>query len=169
MDATLAVLVPFSEVVGLDNAKVLKRLRVRIDDYVIHDFQGRQVHRAELLRHEGPMICLFDVGVASEARHQNRRLALGVNQMANMSGMYQVERAVTHNDLALARRRTEQVAQFRRSLDLTLKKGLFCRCHFTASGARLSRKANQVLVASAIDAESQTGASRQYAMCSSIF
>src|SRR5205085_6151624 len=106
---------------------------------------------------ERPVVGLGDVRVGGQARDQDIRLALGIEQMPDMSGMHEIEHTVAHDDVTAARARAYRIAQLVDRLDL-MPEGLGQLCHATGPEPRW---ANHTRVASAIDAASHSGASRQ--------
>ena len=122
--AALTVLVSLREQVGLDDSDVLNRGRVLIDDDVIHDFQRGEVHGAQILRHEGAEIGLMNVRVSGQARDQDVRLALGVDEVPDVAGVDQVKRPVTHDGLFFAGQWSKHLTQLLRRFDFS-RVGLF--------------------------------------------
>ena len=118
--AARLVLVALGEDVGLDQRQVLQRRRLGIDDHVIDDFEGGEIDRAQVLRHVRPIAPLQDVVVGGQTGDENVGLALGVEQMPQMPRMDDVEHAMAHDHLALARRVADERRNFLRCLDLVL-------------------------------------------------
>ena len=116
--AACRVLETLGEIVGLDDANVLDRLGILVDDDVVDHLESGQIHRAQILRHVRPVRSLRDVMVRRDARDQEVGFAPGVQQMADMAGMDHVEHAVAHDHALLARTRADDVAQFFRRFDL---------------------------------------------------
>jgi hypothetical protein len=116
--AACRVLETLGEIVGLDNANVLDRLCILVDDDVVDHFESGQIYRAQILRHVRPVRPLRNVMVRCDARDQKVGLAPGVKQMADMAGMDHVEHPVAHDHALLARTRADDVAQFFRRFDL---------------------------------------------------
>ena len=107
MQAVAGILVALGEIVRLDDRDVLDRRRIVVDDDVVDDLERGQVDGAQLLRHERPVLGLGDVRVGGQAGDQHVGLALGVHQVAHVPGMHDVERAVAHDDVLLARTRAD--------------------------------------------------------------
>ena len=118
VDAAVLVFVALGEIVGLDPGEVAERGRLLVDQHVIDHLQRREVERAQILRHERPVLRLGDVRVGGEAGDQDIGLGLGVEQMPDMAGMHHVEHAVAHDDFLLARARADDRAQLVDALDL---------------------------------------------------
>ncbi len=100
------------------SADVLERLGVLVDDDVVDDLEGGEIDRPQVLRHVRAVRALGDVVVGRDAGDQDIGLALGIEQMADVAGMHDVEHAVAHDDALLARARADDVAEFLRRLDL---------------------------------------------------
>ena len=103
------ILEALGEVIRLEQPDILERLGVTIDDDVIHDFEGGQVHRPQVLRHVRPMRSLGDVVIGGDTGDQNVRLALGIDEVPDVSGVNQVKGPVTHDGLFFAGQRSEDV------------------------------------------------------------
>ena len=165
MDAAGLILVALGEVVGLDVCEVLERGRVLVDDHVVDDLEGGQVHRPKLLRDERAVVGLRDVGVAGQAGDQDIGLALGIHQVPQVTRVDQVECAVAHDHLAVPRpgadRRDELVAVLDLAAVVVGARGLGRGGRVVQSGFSSESIANHVFVAAAIDSGSQSGADRQ--------
>ena len=85
---------------------------------IIDHFERREIEGAQLLRHERPVLRLGDVRVGGEARDQDIGLLLGVEQMADVTGVHEVEHAVAHDDLLGARARSDGGTELINGLDL---------------------------------------------------
>ena len=157
MDPAVLILVALREEVGLDARQVFERRRSVIDDDVVDHVEGGQVERAQLLRDERPVGRLADLHVPGDAHHEDGRLALGVQQVPQVARVHEIEDAVAHDDCAPARARTYCTAQLFDRLDL-VPEGLGQLCHVIGPEPRWS---NHARVASAIEAASRSGASRQ--------
>ena len=76
--------------------------------------QRREVERAQVLRHaragSGP--ALADVGVRRKAGNQNVGLALGVDQVAQVTRMHHIEHAVAHDYRPCPRTRADDPVEF---------------------------------------------------------
>ena len=154
------VFVTLGEDVGLDQADVVDRRRLRVDHHVVDRLERGEIEGAQLLRHEGAEIRFQDMRVRRQARDQNVALALGVEQMADMAGMHDVERAVAHDDLAGARTAADQRGDLGRALQLVAHHPMRRIVHH--AGAPLAARAlNHADVAAAMESGFQSGASRQ--------
>ena len=118
IDARLGVLVALGEIVGLDARDVVDRRGIEIDEDEIDHFERRKIECAQLLGHEWPVLRLRDVRIGGEARDQDIGLLLGVEQMADVTGVHEVEHAVAHDDLLGARARSDGSTELINSLDL---------------------------------------------------
>ena len=118
MQAILVVFVALGEIVRLDDAEVRERRRLAVDDDVIDAFERREIEGAQLLRHERAKIGLQDMLVGRQDRDQHVAHALGVEQVTNVPGVHQIEGAVAHDHLLVARRRPDQLGDLLRGLDL---------------------------------------------------
>lgn len=112
------VLEPLGEIVGLDDRDVGQRLVVGVDHDVIDHLEGREVRCPQFLRDVRAVGALGDVLVGGQRADEDVRLALGVEQVADVARMDHVEDAVAHDDLVLARRRPEERGEFVGGLDL---------------------------------------------------
>ena len=65
--AVLDILVALGEEVGLEPLDVLDRLRVLVDDNVVHHLVSRQVQGPQVLRHMWPVVPLLHMGVGGKA------------------------------------------------------------------------------------------------------
>ena len=115
---TRLILEALGEEVGLDDPDALDRSLVGVDDDIVHELERGQVGRAELLRHVRAVGALRDVGIRRHAGDKHVRLLLGVHEMAQVTGMDDVEGAMTHDGRALPRTRAEEGRQLRAGLDL---------------------------------------------------
>ena len=152
------VFVALGEVVGLHLAEVLERLGVAVDQHEVDHVQRGEIEGAQLLRHERAEVGFLDVLVAGDAGDQDVGAVGGIHQVADVAGMHDVEGAVAHDDLALARARADGGEELVDRLDLGLVFGVDHGTLPSASGDSVS---NQVLVALAIESGSHSGASRQ--------
>src|SRR5262249_33272835 len=84
---------------------------------------------------------------------------LGVEQVADMTGMHEIEHAMAHDHLFRARARPDRVAQLVDRLDLPPIVAANRLQHVPYSVPNAS---NQVFVAFLIDSGSHSGASRQF-------
>ena len=112
------VLVALGKVVRLKKCEVFEWRGLLVDDDVVHQLECREVHRAQVLRHERTVVRLADVGVRRQARDEDISLALREHQVTQVTRVHQIERAVTHDDLLLARPRPDERAQLVARLDL---------------------------------------------------
>src|SRR5215469_13843408 len=109
------------------------------------------------------MLTLGDVTIGGDAGDQDRRLALGIEQVAHMAGMDDIKDAVAHDHALLTRRRAKDVAQLPRRLDLVLVARDHGCFHATPSPEPSApRCSNHTAVARAIESGSHNGASRQW-------
>ncbi len=111
VDAAFLVLVSLGVVFRLDASQIVQRRRILVDHHVVDGLQRRQIEGAQILGHEGPVMRLGDVRVGCDARDQDVRLALGVEQMSDMARMHEVEDTVAHHDGFLARARSDEGAK----------------------------------------------------------
>src|SRR6185312_12526862 len=141
---------------------VLEGRRPLVDDHVVDVLERRQVHGAQVLRDERAVVPFHDVRVRCEARYENVRFRLRVREVAHVTGMHEVERAVAHHHLPIARPWAEDLLEFLHRLDLPTVPLFGAHAVFSPS------MSNHVSVAFAMEAVSQTGAVRQWSMWSTI-
>ena len=158
MDSFGGILVTFREQIRLDDFQILNRRRVVVDNDVIDALQRREIHGAQILGHERAEVRFVDMRVGRQARDENVGVVLRIHQVPDVTRMHQIEGAVTHDHLPDARMRSDGFPQLLAGFDLAAKIVLRRR---DAHVVFPSRNANQFFVAPAIDAASQTGASRQ--------
>src|SRR6516225_4926469 len=159
IDAAVAVFVALGEVIGLQARDVRDRRRIGIDHDEIDHFERGKIERAQLLRHERPILRLGDVSVGGQAGDQDIRLVLGVEQVADMAGVHEIEHAMAHDHLFRARAGSDHVAKLVDRLDLPPIVAANRLKHVPYSVPNAS---NQVFVAFLIDSGSHNGASRQF-------
>src|SRR5262249_23741262 len=97
--------------------------------------------------------------IGGQARDQDIRLFLGVEQMTDVAGGHEIEHAMAHDHLFRARARPDQVAKLLDRLDLPPIVAPNRLQHVPYSVPHTS---TQVFVAFLIDSGSHNGASRQF-------
>src|SRR5215510_13994868 len=106
------IFIAFGEIVGLNDTKVFEWRRIFVDHHKVDHLKGREVESTEVLRNVRAIQPFIDVTVRGQTGDKNLGFALCIKQMANMTGVNNVEYAMTHNDLVGSRRRSENLAQF---------------------------------------------------------
>src|SRR5262245_1666652 len=159
IDGAIAIFVALGEVIGLDAGDVRDRRRISVDHHEIDHFERRKIERPQLLRHERPILRLGDMGVGGQAGDQDIRLFLGVEQVADVAGVHEIEHAMAHDHLFRARADSDHVAKLVERLDLPPIVPANRLKHVPYSVPSAS---NQVFVAFLIDSGSHNGSSRQF-------
>src|SRR5215468_9230957 len=159
IDTAIAIFVALGEVIGLDASDVRDRRGIRIDQDEIDHLERRKIERPQLLRHERPVLRLGDVGIGGQAGDQDIRLVLGIEQVADVTGVHEIEHTVAHDYLFRARAGPDHLAKLIDCLDLPPIIAANRLKHVPYSVPNAS---NQVFVAFLIDSGSHNGASRQF-------
>src|SRR5262245_24472596 len=106
------IFISFGEIVGLNATKVFEWRRIFVDHHKVDHLKGREVESTEVLRNVRAIHRFINVTVRGQTGDKNLRLALCIEQMANMTGVNNVEYAMTHDDFVGSRRRSENLTQF---------------------------------------------------------